>query len=86
MKKMLTPAALGLLASTLATPALAADPDPAATTKEAGALATNPPPQERPRPVLWDRLDKGALERQARARKPRPAELPADIVEPADRK
>jgi len=32
---------------------------------------------------MWDRLEKGALDRHTRARRQPPVELPADIVEPA---
>jgi hypothetical protein len=73
MRMQLTHTAIGLLLGTLAaTSALAAE-----------VPATGLPAQERPQPMLWDRLDKRALERHTQARKQPAAALPADIVEPA---
>ena len=84
MKKQLTHTAIGLLLGTLATTsALAADAEPSPTAKAAEVPVTSLPAQERPRPVMWDRLEKGALDRHTRARRQPPVELPADIVEPA---
>ena len=71
----------------LATPALA---DPSSSSRHAGVLMPVPSlatDAARPKPILWDRLERSAIERPVKSRKPvLPPDVPAESQERAGKR
>jgi hypothetical protein len=83
MNIVLTRSALSLFTACLvATPALA---DPSAQSRQAGVIMPAPSMTTdtgRPKPIHWDRVERSAIERAAKARKRvLPPNVPAESVE-----
>lgn len=83
MGTVLTRGALGLFAACLLASPAVADPSSrsrdASVTMPASAITRD---TARPQPILWDRLERSAIERPAKTRKPvLPPSVPAESAE-----